>query len=256
MIFIFIYIINCKHVSVKASIEGCVEMNHFLFVMIWSLVFSGFVQCVFRMNRLHIRCHRADVWISPEAELDVTKVIVTTHVRVYCNTLTHVWHNIYDRLHPAQVDYSKINPNLVSRLPSSDDSLPEHNTTTHYEHWSVILLYFLLFDLIYFSLLFFLSAFFLLVKMGFILMSWAPILISHHSRCGHFLVYYTTLAAYSHSSCKLDIWTTWPWQYGDNEISLMTLSQRFYRQRYRLPAHNSRGNRGFLFQKLYKIQKL
>lgn len=55
--------------------------------------------------------------------------------------------------------------------------------------------------------------------------------------CGHFLVYYTTLAAYSHSSCKLDIWTTWPWQYGDNEISLMTLSQRFYRHRYRLPAH-------------------
>lgn len=50
-----------------------------------------------------------------------------------------------------------------------------------------------------------------------------PILISHHSWCGHFLVYYTTVAAYSPSSFKVDIWTTWPWQYGDNEISLMTL---------------------------------
>lgn len=34
------------------------------------------------------------------------------------------------------------------------------------------------------------------------------ILISHHSWCGHFLVYYTTVAAYSPSSRKVDIWTT------------------------------------------------
>lgn len=73
----------------------------------------------------------------------------------------------------------------------------------------------------------FLSAFFLPVKMRFILMSWALILISHHFCCGHFLVYYTTLAAYSHSSCKLDIWTDWPWQYGDNEISLMIFGKDF-----------------------------
>lgn len=64
-----------------------------------------------------------------------------------------------------------------------------------------------------------------------------PILISHHSWCGHFLVYYTTVAAYSPSSRKVDIWTTWPWQYGDNEISLMTLPERFYRLDYRLPTH-------------------
>lgn len=64
-----------------------------------------------------------------------------------------------------------------------------------------------------------------------------PILISHHSWCGHFLVYYTTVAAYSPSSRKVDIWTTWPWQYGDNEISLMTLPERFYRLDYRLPSH-------------------
>lgn len=63
------------------------------------------------------------------------------------------------------------------------------------------------------------------------------ILISHHSWCGHFLVYYTTVAAYSPSSRKVDIWTTWPWQYGDNEISLMTLPERFYRLDYRLPTH-------------------
>lgn len=64
-----------------------------------------------------------------------------------------------------------------------------------------------------------------------------PILISHHSWCGHFLVYYTTVAAYSPSSRKVDIWTTWPWQYGDNEISLMTLPERFYRLDYGLPTH-------------------
>lgn len=53
------------------------------------------------------------------------------------------------------------------------------------------------------------------------------LLIYHHSHCGHFLVYYTRVTAYSPHSTKEEIWTTWPWQYGDNEILLMILPRGF-----------------------------
>lgn len=79
----------------------------------------------------------------------------------------------------------------------------------------------------HFSQHFFLECLLPVCENGVCIDELSPILISHHSWCGHFLVYYTTVAAYSPCSRKVDIWTTWPWQYGDNEISLMTLPERF-----------------------------
>jgi len=109
---------------------------------------------------------------------------------------------------------------------------PSQNTTQQRKStlWTLAR-YFIIFSSLWFNLFF--LAFFSWVPSS-CLWKWG---LYWWAGCGHFLVYYTTLAAYSHSSCKLDIWTTWPWQYGDNEISLMTLLQRFYRQHYRLPAH-------------------
>lgn len=100
-----------------------------------------------------------------------------------------------------------------------------------------LILFLPLIQSILFSIFFFLECLLPARENGVCIDELGLILISHHSWCGHFLVYYTTVAAYSPSSRKVDIWTTWPWQYGDNEISLMTLPERFYRLDYRLPTH-------------------
>lgn len=132
---------------------------------------------------------------------------------------------------------SKINPNQFKPLPwrvSQHIVQQKTNILLTIKHCFIS---FSRSDSIYFPRRFFQEYLLPACENGVCIDELGPILISHHSWCGHFLVYYTTVAAYSPSSRKVDIWATWPWQYGDNEISLMTLPERFYRLDYRLPTH-------------------
>lgn len=130
---VFIWIIHCKYVTVKTITEGWVEMNHFLCVMIWFLVFSGFVQCVFRTNRLHIRCHnnaweqmyesvRRQRWTYQKSLSRPMFAFTVTHLHTCSITFTT------DSIQRGWIT-AKSTQTWFPRLPSSDDSLPEHNTT-------------------------------------------------------------------------------------------------------------------------------